>query len=97
MAGVERDTETPLSYAKEKTDPLFASSFANFMLLYLRLKYASAQLLPGDKELISYFGNSVIPSIRNKIGFLKMCLNYLNIFRAQRFFRKPNANDQNEY
>ncbi len=97
MAGVERDTETPLSYAKEKTDPLFASSFTNFMLLYLRLKYSSAQLLPGDKELISYFGNSVIPSIRNKIGFLKMCLNYLNIFRAQRFFRKPNANDQNEY
>ncbi|HET6991162.1 MAG TPA: transglutaminase-like domain-containing protein, partial [Bacteroidia bacterium] len=98
MAGVERDHETPLHYAMTKADPMFGNNFTGFMQVYLRLKYADKQILPGDNEIISAFGKSVRPSARKKIGFFRMLGHYLNIFRAQRFFRKPeeNENDHKE-
>jgi hypothetical protein len=89
MAGVERGHETPLQYAINKADPAFKNGFGAFMNVFLRLKYANGQVMPGDDQLIHAFGKSIRPAARNKAGFFKMILNYFNIFRAQRFFRRP--------
>jgi hypothetical protein len=89
MAGVERGHETPLQYAITKADPAFKNGFGAFMNVFLRLKYANGQTMPGDDQLVRTFGKSIRPAARNKTGFFQMILNYLNIFRAQRFFRRP--------
>ncbi len=89
MAGVERGNETPLQYAEAKADPVFHNGFAAFMNVFLRLKYANGQSMPGDDQLINTFGKSIRPAARKKAGFFKMILSYLNIFKAQRFFRRP--------
>ncbi|MDQ3111002.1 MAG: transglutaminase-like domain-containing protein [Bacteroidota bacterium] len=89
MAGVERESETPLQYATAKADPVFKNGFGAFMNVFLRLKYANGQVMTGDDQLIRTFGKSIRPAARNKAGFFKMIANYFNIFRAQRFFRRP--------
>ena len=89
MAGIERGHETPLQYAINKADPAFKNGFGAFMNVFLRLKYANGQVMPGDDQLIRNFGKSIRPAARKKAGFFKMFLNYFNIFRAQRFFRRP--------
>lgn len=89
MAGVEREHETPLQYASAKADPAFGNNFTAFMNVYLRLKYANGQVMPGDDAVILAFGNSIRAAARKKTGFFKMILNYFNIFRAQRYFRRP--------
>jgi transglutaminase-like putative cysteine protease len=94
MAGVERGHETPLDYAVTKADPAFNNGFGAFMNVFLRLKYANGQVMPGDDELIRRFGKSIRPAAKKKIGFFKMIWNYFNIFRAQRFFRRPEETTQ---
>ena len=59
------------------------------MNVYLRLKYANGQVMPGDDAVIHAFGNSVRPAAWQKNGFFKTIRNYVNIFRAQRYFRRP--------
>jgi hypothetical protein len=89
MAGVERGHETPLEYANTKADPAFGNNFTGFMNVYLRLKYANGLVMPGDDAVIRAFGNSIRPAARKKEGFFRMIWNYFNIFRAQRYFRRP--------
>jgi hypothetical protein len=89
MAGVERGNETPLQYAANKAEPAFKNGFVAFMNIFLRLKYANGQTIPGDEQVIQAFGKSIRPAARKKAGGFKMILNYFNIFRAQRFFRRP--------
>lgn len=96
MAGLEREHETPLQYATNKVDPSLRTQFTNFMQVYLRLKYANGQLMEGDVETVSAFGKSIRPAARKKIGFFKMIWNYLNIFRANRYFRRPEETKQEE-
>ena len=93
MAGLERDEETPLEYAHANVDPITNAGFAEFMRLYLRLKYANGTLREGDAEIINRFGKNVSSSIRTKFGFFKSALNYFNVLRASRFFQRPIANE----
>ncbi len=89
MAGMEREQETPLQYATRRIDPIFQTAFTGFMQVFLRLKYANGELMQGDAELIEAFGKSIRKAARKKTGFFRMIWNYFNIFRATRFFRRP--------
>jgi protein-glutamine gamma-glutamyltransferase len=89
MAGVERARETPMQYAQEKVDPQLHAGFAAFMNTYLRLKYGNNQLLPEDPGLIRSFAGSILRSTRNEIGFFNVLFSYLNLSRANRYFRRP--------
>lgn len=96
MAGLERETETPLEYATTKVDPYFSAAFGEFMRTYLRLKYAPGHLKAEDQEVISRFSRQLGPAIRRKIGRLQAAINYLNVLRAIRFFQQPESTTDQE-
>lgn len=93
MAGAERETETPLDYAQTKIDPVFEIDFSTFMRMYLRLKYSNGTLRDEDQETITNFAKSIGPSIRKKNGLFASSYAYFNIFRASRYFQKPQNTD----
>ena len=92
MAGIERENETPLDYARTKVDPVFSIGFEEFMHLYLRLKYSQKIPQPGDSAAINQFANRVGFSIRKKSGIFSI-FNYFNVLLALRYFRSPQKND----
>jgi hypothetical protein len=89
MAGFERESETPLEFAKAHVDPQLQAGFEAFMILYLRLKYSSEAFRADDPEEINVFARRVGPSIRGKIGVGHAFLNYFNLARALRYFQQP--------
>jgi hypothetical protein len=89
MAGFERETETPLAYAEKTIDPNLHVGFADFMRMYLRLKYSNGVVREGDADTLHQFANKVAASVRAKKGVLKTILNYFNIMRASRYFQTP--------
>jgi protein-glutamine gamma-glutamyltransferase len=89
IAGFEREAETPLSYAETKIDPALNIGFANFMRMYLRLKYSNGVLREGDDKIINQLATEIGSAVRKKHGILKSIINYFNIFRASRFFQNP--------
>src|SRR5258708_18728599 len=98
MAGLERESETPLEYAHTKVDPALATSFEEFMRTYLRLKYAPGNLRAEDYDIINKFSSNAGPAIRKKNGYIRTTLNYFNLFRALRYFQgtdkiEPNINE----
>jgi len=93
MAGLERDFETPLEYARANVDPALQTNFETFMRLYLRLKYANGSLREGDHQVIDQLAKTIGPSIRKKNGFFKSTMNYFNIFLALRYFQQPEKTD----
>jgi hypothetical protein len=95
MAGFEREAETPLEYAQQKIDPAMNAGFAEFMRLYLRLKYANGSLREGDEAIISNFNQSVAPSIRKTKGFFKSTIIYFYALRALRYFQQPETTSEN--
>jgi len=96
MAGIEREGETPLEYAEKKIDPTLSTPFAEFMRMYLRLKYAPGNLKAEDYDLINRFSSSAGPSIRRKNGFFKTTLNYFNLLRAFRYFQQSQPTEDNQ-
>lgn len=93
MAGLERDTETPLEYAERKVDPTLSTHFASFMRLYLRLKYAPGTLQQEDQQAVQGFAKEVAPAIRKRVGFLRAALNYFRVVRAIRYFQQPSSSE----
>jgi len=95
MAGIERETETPLEYAQRKVDPALSTSFEEFMHMYLRLKYTSGNLRAEDYDVINRLSSNAGHAIRRKNGFFKTTLNYFNLLRALRYFQQPESTDEN--
>jgi len=93
MAGLERETETPLEYAMTKVDPSLSIGFEEFMRTYLRLKYATGNLSAEDDQVISKFSRGIGLAIRRKIGIAQTAVNYLNVWRALRYFQPPASTD----
>ncbi len=89
MAGLERIHETPLEYAQSTVDPALGCGFAEFMRMYLRLKYANGNIRPEDSEIINRFASAAGSAIMKKNGFLKSVGHYFNLFRASRYFQQP--------
>lgn len=93
MAGLERETETPLKYAQHKVDPAISAGFEEFMRLYLRLKYSNGTLRDGDEAIITAFEKNIGKAINKKYGFFKIAFNYFNLLRANRYFQSPQKFD----
>jgi transglutaminase-like putative cysteine protease len=89
MGGIERDNETPLEYAVMKVDPALQAGFAEFMRIYLRLKYANGSFRAGDEVTINTFAKNVGASIRKKNGLFRTIINYFNLLLALRYFQQP--------
>lgn len=89
MAGLERESETPLQYAQRQVDPQLQAGFESFMLLYLRLKYAGQPMTPEDLRSVNTFARELGPAIRRKTGMGQAVLNYFNLARALRYFQQP--------
>jgi protein-glutamine gamma-glutamyltransferase len=93
MAGIERENETPLDYARTKVDPVLGTGFEEFMRLYLRLKYSSGQAHQEDAATLDQFAKQVGSSIRKKIGITRTIINYFNMLLALRYFQSPQKTD----
>ncbi len=93
MAGFERESQTPLIYASTKIDPALHAGFEEFMILYLRLKYANGTMRLEDMEIIRRFAKDVGPSIRKKNSIIRRTINYLNVLLALRYFQQPQQTD----
>jgi len=91
MAGLERETETPLEYARVSVDPALKVGFESFMILYLKLKYSKAVIEPEDIRLVNEFSNRIGPAIRSAYGVMRSLLNYFNLARALRYFQQPQS------
>jgi hypothetical protein len=89
MAGFEREAETPLEYAEKTIDPNLGIHFADFMRMYLRLKYSNGVWREGDDKIINQLATEIGSAVRKKNGVLKSIVNYFNVFRASRFFQNP--------
>ncbi len=96
MAGIERDTETPLQYAQGKVDPELAAGFETFMITYLRLKYSGQPMRPEDMQQVNVFERKLGPAIRRKTGIGRSLANYFNLPRALRYFQQPAATEPEE-
>lgn len=89
MAGFERESETPLEFAKVHVDPQLQAGFEAFMIRYLRLKYSNESFRADDPSAINEFARGVGSSIRGKTGVGRAFLNYFNLARALRYFQQP--------
>jgi hypothetical protein len=89
MAGLERETETPLAYARQKVDPMLKAGFETFMVTYLRLKYSGQPMRAEDREVVDAFANSLGAALRTRTGLIPGILNYFNLIRAMRYFQQP--------
>jgi len=93
MAGLERELETPLEYARTKVDPALGTRFEEFMHMYLRLKYSGSSLRAEDAEIIHHLAKTTGSSIRHKNGFFRSTINYFNLLLALRYFQQPEKTD----
>ncbi len=97
MAGWERHGLTPLQYAETKIDPTFRSGFANFMRMYLRLKYTQGNVRDGDEEVIRHLQKYVGTSIRKKNGIFQSLIQYFYLLRAWRFTQQSTSPDSENH
>ena len=93
MAGFERETETPLDYARAKVDPALGVGFEEFMRLYLRLKYSRDSITAGDHSKIKEFAKAFGSAVNRKIGLGRAILNYFNLALAARYFQTPQTSE----
>lgn len=96
MAGMEREAETPLAYARRSVDPALGAGFETFMVTYLRLKYSGQPMRAEDQQTVDAFAQALGPAIQKKTGFVAGVLNYFNLFRALRYFQQPVSSPDQE-
>jgi hypothetical protein len=96
MAGLERESETPLEYARRTVDPQLKTGFESFMLTYLRLKYSGQPMRDEDRQTVEAFARTLGPALQKKTGVAGGALNYFNLIRALRYFQKPVASPEPE-
>lgn len=93
MAGLNRNSETPLNFASRVVDPTLGTHFTEFMIVYLRMKYSPAELRQEDTVTIDQFANSVGSALRKQNGIVKSFVNYFNLARAYSYFQQPESSD----
>jgi transglutaminase-like putative cysteine protease len=95
MSGEELRAQTALSYAEERADKKFGTSFAQFVHVYLRLKYSGLPELDPDAAVINTFKSSFRGQVRSKLNAFRSFARWFNIMRALRYFRSPEALTEN--
>ncbi len=93
ICGLARGNETPMQYANQMVDANFGTSFASFMNIYLKQKYANMPLTPAELEKAALFLHPFIKTVSSKIGWRKRMAGFLNPVRMLSFFIKPEENE----
>lgn len=96
MSGAELKPETALIFATERIDPMYQLSFAEFVRLYLKLKYSTYQATPQDEQQINLFYSTFRQGVRGKLNSFKSIIRWFHLPRALRFFRSPEAMNEIE-
>jgi len=96
MSGDELQLETALEFAQQRIDPRYGNNFAQFVQLYLKLKYSSYQASPSDEELITAFAGTFRIGVRRKLNSFKSISRWFHLPRALRYFRTPPEQTETE-
>jgi hypothetical protein len=89
MVGIARGVLTPMQYARDVVDPQFGTSFAGFMNVYLKTKYAKQSLNAAETEKVNAFLKPFLATVDKKSKFSKRFWGFLNPVRAIGFFVMP--------
>lgn len=83
-----REQQTPLAYAEARIDPSFEIAFADFMRMYLRLKYSNEQTTPADDAFLATYLEQSLRTIRMRVSVGKRFKAFLRPLRAFAYFSK---------
>lgn len=89
MCGMFRGTLTPMQYARDVVDPQLGTSFAAFMNIYLKKKYAKQQLTPAEQQKVDTFLKPFLSIARSRIKRSARFFGFLNPVRCASFFVMP--------
>jgi transglutaminase-like putative cysteine protease len=90
MCGIIRGNETPMYYAKNTVDPSIGTKLADFMLIYLKQKYANQQLSATEQQYVEHFIKPFIKQVKNTIRFSARFMGLLNTARMLNYYVKTN-------
>jgi hypothetical protein len=91
--GFSRGLRTPMQFAREVIDPALGTSFASFMNIYLKDKYAKQPLNEREVKMVDEFLPAFFATIRQKIKWNVRTLNFLKPLRAISFFVSGNEEE----
>ena len=94
QVGIFRGTRTPMQFAREVVDPMLGTSFAGFMNIYLKQKYAQQPLTPAEQQQVNTFLKPFMATARKKLKFSKRLGGFLNPSRSVSFFVKPDDEEE---
>ncbi|MCW3120625.1 MAG: hypothetical protein JWQ38_117 [Flavipsychrobacter sp.] len=94
MTGIFRGNRTPMQYAKDVIDSQLGTSFAGFMNVYLKQKYAKQPLTPPEQQYVASFLAPFLQTARKKISFSKRFFGFLNPVRSAGFFTMPDEDEK---
>ncbi len=89
MIGFARGVLTPLQYANRVVDPQFNLSYGNFIVVYLKLKYAGQALNEKETLLVAQFAEPFLLGVKSRTTVGARLKGFLNIFRMMSFFALP--------
>lgn len=94
MCGFNRGTKTPMQFAREIIDPLFGTSFASFMNIYLKKKYANQPLSASEQEVVAKFLQPFLATVGKKLGFKTRFPGFINPLRCIGFYMVPEEDEK---
>ncbi|MEI8279823.1 MAG: transglutaminase-like domain-containing protein [Bacteroidota bacterium] len=89
QSGLFRGSITPMQYAQQIIDPQMGTTFASFMNIYLKMKYAKQSLTNTEQVFISQFVQPFIITVQEKIRFKTRLIGFMNPIRAISFYVLP--------
>ncbi|MBS1615101.1 MAG: hypothetical protein JST06_03185 [Bacteroidetes bacterium] len=84
--GYPRGRRTPMQYAESEIDPAFGTSFAPFMTVYLKQKYASQALRDEEASIVRSFLGVFLKQVRSRIKAGNRFASFLKPMRSLSFF-----------
>ncbi len=83
---VDRLNHTPLYFATNVVDKRFNTSFTEFMISYLKLKYANQELNASEQKMLQQFFLPFEQKIKSQFTFTKRLTYFLNLNQFIRYF-----------
>ncbi len=95
QVGVPQGDKTPMQYAAQVVDPMLGGkTFASFMNIYLKQKYAKQELNPAEQKYVDGFMKEIMPAIKKQVPAKDRILGFLNPIRSIGFFVVPENEKQ---
>lgn len=86
QVGIYRGDLTPMQYAGKEIDPKFGTSFAAFMNIYLKQKYAKQALTPNEQQAVAAFLKPFLKKLRGQIKARSRLAGFVNPARTFSFY-----------